>query len=91
MAVNTFVNNDFNIDSPAPNAVAVVLNSPISDFGPGVFCRALYIGGAGDATIVTRGGQTVLFSGLPAGFILPVCATQVNTSGTTATNIVALG
>lgn len=53
-------------------------------------CRALYIGGAGNATIVMADSTAILFSGLQAGQILPVRALRVNATGTTATGIVAL-
>ena len=50
----------------------------------------LFIGGAGNVNVKTEGGQTVLFSGLSAGDILPVSVTQVLNTNTTATLIVAL-
>ena len=51
--------------------------------------RALYVGGAGNVTVLTSGGQTVTFNGVPAGYILPISVKQVRAS-TTATNILAL-
>lgn len=53
-------------------------------------CRAFYIGGAGDMSVITPGGNTVTFAGLLAGTILPVGGTHVRSTGTTATNIVAI-
>lgn len=47
--------------------------------------RGIYVGGAGDVSIVTPRNNTVVFSAVPAGSILPVRAIRVNTSGTTAT------
>lgn len=52
--------------------------------------RGLYIGGAGNAAVVNVDGTAVLFSGLTAGSVLPVQAIRVNSTSTTATNIVAL-
>lgn len=53
-------------------------------------CRSLWIGGAGTLTVITLGGDSVLFSGIPAGTIIPIQATRVMATGTTATLIVAL-
>jgi hypothetical protein len=53
-------------------------------------CRALYIGGAGDLAVTTSLGEVVTFVGVQAGTILPIRVKRVNTSGTTATNILAL-
>lgn len=52
-------------------------------------CRALYVGGAGNVTAIV-GGVAVLFAGVPVGTTLWVSATRVNSTATTATNIVAL-
>ena len=54
------------------------------------FANALYIGGAGNVAVVTEGGDTVTFSGVPAGTTLVVRVTQVRATNTTATNIVRL-
>lgn len=52
--------------------------------------RGIYVGGAGAVTVVTPAGSVVTFSGVPAGTILPVRATRVNSTGTDATNMVGL-
>lgn len=54
------------------------------------YARSIYVGGAGNITIVNLDGSTCLFSNVPAGFILPVCCRGVNLTGTTATNLVGL-
>lgn len=51
---------------------------------------ALYIGNTGDVTLVTAMGTTVLFVGILAGSLLPVRATRVKATGTSASAIVAL-
>jgi hypothetical protein len=51
---------------------------------------AIYVGGAGNVSVVTEGGDTVTFSNVPAGFILPLRVTKVRSTSTTATNIVLL-
>jgi len=53
-------------------------------------CRAIYIGGAGDISIVDGAGTTVVFTGVTAGSILPVQTARINATATTATSIVAL-
>jgi hypothetical protein len=53
-------------------------------------CEALYVGGAGDVTVVTVGGETQLFKAVPVGTTLPVAATQVMATGTGATFLVGL-
>lgn len=50
----------------------------------------LYVGGAGDLTVDTIGGDTVTFVAVPAGSFIPVQVTRVYAAGTTATSIVAL-
>lgn len=52
--------------------------------------RALYVGGAGNVKIDAADGSTVTFSGVLAGSILPVRVARVYSTGTTATNIVAI-
>lgn len=69
---------------PAKRAVAVTPSNSTS-FAE---CRALYVGVSGDVTAVVN-GTAVLFTAVPVG-ILPVYCTRVNSTGTTATDIVAL-
>lgn len=53
-------------------------------------CRALWVGGAGDLSLVfADGGSAVTIAGVPAGTLLPVQVTKVM-DATTATSIVAL-
>ena len=51
--------------------------------------KRLWVGGAGDVSIVTTGGVSVTYAGVPAGAYLNVRAAQVNATGTTATDIIA--
>lgn len=50
----------------------------------------LYIGGAGNISVTTIGGDTVLFSGVTAGSILPVQVRRINstTGGTTTATLI---
>ena len=50
----------------------------------------LYIGGYGDLTVDTVGGDTVTFVGVNGGTFFPVQVTRVYSTGTSATGIVAL-
>lgn len=72
---------------PAEDAVAV---TPSDSTNLTNAARALYIGGAGNIVVVTAGGSVITFSNVQSGSILPVRATRVNATNTTATNIVAL-
>lgn len=53
-------------------------------------CRGLYVGTTGNLVAVKMDGSTVTFSTIPAGMILPIVAVRVNSTSTTASNIVAL-
>ncbi len=84
---------------PMHNAFAV---TPSDNLPLTAVPRGLYIGGTGDVTVVLRGdpingvspatGVTtvpVTYKAVPAGTLLPIAATYVKATGTTATNIVA--
>lgn len=72
---------------PAEDASAV---TPSDSTNLTSAARALYIGTAGNVTLVTIGGSVITFSNVQSGSILPVRTTRVNATNTTATNIVAL-
>lgn len=55
-----------------------------------IFANALYVGGGGNVTVVTEGGDTVTFSNVPAGTTIVIRATQVRATNTSATNIVRM-
>ena len=50
----------------------------------------LFVGGAGNIKVTTSSGSTVTFNGIAAGTFMPVSALKVWSTGTTATNIIAL-
>ena len=52
--------------------------------------RALWIGGAGNLNVTMISGDAALFSGVPAGTILPIQVKQVLSTNTTATLILGL-
>ena len=53
-------------------------------------CRGIWVGSAGNLAVTTRGGNTITLVGVAAGTLLPIRATRILATGTTATNIVAL-
>lgn len=54
------------------------------------FARALYIGVTGDVAIVNLDDSVVVWTACPAGLIIPCGAKRVNSTATTATNIVGI-
>ncbi|MFM7009593.1 MAG: hypothetical protein ACKO0Z_09740 [Betaproteobacteria bacterium] len=50
----------------------------------------IYVGGAGAVVAVRPDGTAVTFAGTLAGTVLPICAIRVNSTSTTATNLVGL-
>ncbi len=52
--------------------------------------EGLYIGVGGNVVVVLPSDTAITFVGVPAGAILPVRCKRVNSTSTTATNIVAL-
>ena len=74
-------------DAPASNAFAV---TPADGSNLTHAARALFVGGAGNIKVDTLGGDTVTFTGVVSGAILPVRILKVYSTDTTATNIVAV-
>lgn len=64
-----------------PSDVTDISNGPV---------RAIWVGGAGNVALVTLAGTTITFSGCTAGSVLPVMASRVMASNTTATLLVGL-
>jgi hypothetical protein len=50
----------------------------------------IFVGGAGNVNVDTFGGQTILFTGVTAGSMLPVVCRRVRVATTTATNMVGV-
>jgi hypothetical protein len=71
-----------------PNSTAYVIYSQTDN--PQNGC-SLYCGTSGDISITTMNGDTVVLSNVPSGLFIPVKSVKrVNTTDTTASNIVAL-
>ncbi|WCK04803.1 spike base protein, RCAP_Rcc01079 family [Agrobacterium tumefaciens] len=83
----TYEHHVAGLEFPASHAFDVVpddvnpLSSPT---------RAVYVGNAGHLCLTLVSGATVTFQNLPAGSLLPVRATRVLSTRTTATGIVGL-
>lgn len=67
-----------------------VVHTPSNSVDMSAMCRAIWVGGSGNLTAVMSNGDAVLFSGILAGTLLPIRATRVNSTGTTATLLIAL-
>ena len=76
------------LSSPYDNAVAV---TPSDSTDLATTCRAIYIGGGGNVSVdLADTGTAQVLSALDAGKIYRVRAARIRSTGTTATNIVAL-
>jgi hypothetical protein len=84
MALQT---NNLNGSVPAVDFAAVTPSDSTNLSRP---CRGIYVGVGGDVVAVTYAGTAVTFKGAPSGAILPIQAIRVNSTNTTATNMVAL-
>ena len=73
---------------PAQGAAAVTPNDGANLAVAG--SRGLWVGGAGNVAVVTAQGDSVTFTGVPAGYLLQVAVSRVLATGTTATNLLAL-
>lgn len=78
------------ISAPMLNPYTVVKPLTKSDTTTYSAMRGLYVGGAGDVAVADQDGNTATFSAVPVGTILPVCATQLLSTGTTATLVLGL-
>ncbi len=50
----------------------------------------IYVGGTGSLTVTMKSGVEATFTAIPTGTLLPIEVSNVKSTGTTATNIVAL-
>ena len=70
---------------------ALAVNISSGDHSLGATYEAFYIGVGGDISLdCATSGTNVVFKNVASGQLLPIRATVVNQSGTTATDIVAL-
>jgi hypothetical protein len=84
---DAFRGHESGLTSPAQDAEAV---TP-SDAAPlAQVARGLYVGSAGALRVRMLSGVDVTFAAVPAGTLLPLRASHVLATGTTAGDIVAL-
>lgn len=68
--------------------LTAVTKSDMTTYTP--LLDALYVGTTGDINVVDALGNTVLFTSVPAGSILPIRCLQVLSTNTTASNIIGM-
>jgi len=81
--VNGIVNTEFNT---FVNAVSVVPSDTVNLV---TVSKGIYVGGAGNVSVVLLSGNAITLTALSVGVIHDMAVSRVNLSGTTATNIVA--
>jgi hypothetical protein len=81
--------NTFNsaLDSPGKHAFAITPNDA-ADLAAAT--RAIYVGTSGDLAVIMVGGETVTFPAVQGGTMLPIRATRVLSTGTTASGLVGV-
>jgi hypothetical protein len=85
-AVDPFnVTNDIN--GPANSFVAV---TPHDSTDLTTVSRAIWVGTGGNVVAVTASGSPVTFNNVPDGTLLPIRVSRINSTNTTASDIVAL-
>ena len=88
MATDEYGSYQGGLSSPASEAFAI---TPHNTNELAKTTRGIYVGTGGDLSVVLRnGGAAVTFSDVPSGVILPVRATKVMATGTTASGLVGL-
>ena len=75
------------IGQPAGNLLAI---TPSDAAELEYLVRGIYVGGAGDLTVMTLGGTIGVFVGVTAGSIIPVLAIKVYSTGTSASNLLGM-
>jgi hypothetical protein len=72
-----------------PRDAVAITPSDTAEQGPPILA-GVYVGGAGDLTLITEIGSTTTFKAVPVGATI-FCRTRlVKATGTTATNLVGL-
>lgn len=76
--------------NPIEQATGAIVITPDDNTDLALAPATLYVGGAGNLSVIMKSNQTVLFSNIPAGTFLPIQVDRVKATGTTATLIVAM-
>ena len=82
-----FANTQSSLSSPASSGFAV---TPNDSGGFSETCRALYVGSGGNLSVRMLSGEVLTLANVPTGLLLPLRATAVLATGTTAGAITAL-
>lgn len=72
-------------EASAPGGSVIALDTPLPRF-----TRGLYVGVAGNVSVVMADESELTFFGVQGGTLLPIRIKRVVTAGTTATNMLAL-
>lgn len=72
---------------PAQGATAITPNNAVDLAAP---TTGIYVGTTGNLRLTTLLGDDVTFVAVPSGALLPIQATRIWATGTTATNMIAL-
>ncbi len=76
-----------NADIFTTTAQVYTIYSMSAQAGIGNAGCCLYVGGTGNVSVITIGGDTITFNGVPAGTTLPIQVRRLRSTGTTATLI----
>lgn len=86
---DTYAQRSVPVNSYARNAAAITKSDSVDQ--P---YKAIWVGGTGDVVVLminaTDDSQTVKFSAVPAGTLLPIQVRRVMSTGTTATLMIGL-
>lgn len=85
--VDNFQGYGDGLDAPAHSAFAV---TPSDTVDLAIATRAIYVGVSGDIKVNMVGTGTVTFTGVPQGAVLPIRASRVYATGTTATTLIGV-
>lgn len=76
-----------NADIFTTTAQVYTIYSMSAQAGIGNAGCCLYVGGTGNVSVITIGGDTITFNGVPAGTTLPIQVRRLRSTSTTATLI----
>lgn len=83
-----FKSHETALTSPARNSFSVIPDDA-SDLV--TTCRALFIGGAGNISVILADdSSSLVFKNIPAGTVMPIAVKRVEATLTTATDILGL-
>ena len=84
---DSFASLSTGLDSPAFKHFAI---TPHDSTDESVNFRSIWVGVAGNVVVVTEDGTAVTYKGAAAGSIIPVRGKRVNSTNTTATDLVGM-